>query len=185
MNNILRLKGTLNYKKNSSKMGNRNLPKNTTVTSEHLKKLEKELIQLINFWEKNLLFEGALVSVYYKTVIAKSNRIKAYMKGKSSSSNDSIVGARFDDENNNKHIITHLVDLNTLRNDVKNLKIVIKIVNERFNGEIDYNIINQVNSKEILIENISKTKFTQYIIDSYYIEKFDVYYNIEFQDKNS
>ncbi|ALH98162.1 TPA: S8 family serine peptidase [Staphylococcus aureus] len=185
MNNILRLKGTLNYKKNSSKMGNRNLPKNTTVTSEHLKKLEKELIQLINFWEKNLLFEGALVSVYYKTVIAKSNRIKAYMKGKSSSSNDSIVGARFDDENNNKHIITHLVDLNTLRNDVKNLKIVIKIVNERFNGEIDDNIINQVNSKEILIENISKTKFTQYIIDSYYIEKFDVYYNIEFQDKNS
>ncbi|HDH4926401.1 TPA: serine protease, partial [Staphylococcus aureus] len=159
MNDTLRLKGTLNYKKNSNRPGSPRLPKNGVVTSNHLKKLRSQLQRLLNFWEKEDLFEGALLSIYYKGVIAKSNRIKAYIKQKSSSPNDTIVGARFHGKKK-KHVITHLVYLDLIRSDIENLNIVIQNIDENFSGEVTYDIINQVNNEEIGLKGINKNKFS-------------------------
>ncbi|HCD4769010.1 TPA: serine protease, partial [Staphylococcus aureus] len=159
MNDTLRLKGTLNYRKNSNRPGPPSLPKNGVVTSDHLKKLRSQLQRLLDFWEKEDLFEGALLSIYYKAVIAKSNRIKAYIKKNSSSPNNSIVGARFHGEKK-KHVITHLVSLDLIRVDIENLNIVIQNIDGNFSGKVTCDIINQVNNGELGLEGIKKTKFS-------------------------
>lgn len=184
MNDTLRLKGTLNYRKNSNRPGPPSLPKNGVVTSDHLKKLRSQLQRLLDFWEKEDLFEGALLSIYYRAVIAKSNRIKAYIKKNSSSPNDSIVGARFHGEKK-KHVITHLVSLDLIRVDIENLNIVIQNIDGNFSGKVTCDIINQVNNGELGLEGIKKTKFSQYVVDSFYIEKFDIYYNSDLKEENS
>ncbi|HCY0935956.1 TPA: S8 family peptidase [Staphylococcus aureus] len=184
MNDTLRLKGTLNYKKNSNRPGSPQLPKNGVVTSNHLKKLRSQLQRLLNFWEKEDLFEGALLSIYYKGVIAKSNRIKAYIKQKSSSPNDTIVGARFHGKKK-KHVITHLVYLDLIRSDIENLNIVIQNIDENFSGEVTYDIINQVNNEVIALKGIKKNKFSQYVVDSFYIEKFDIFYNSDLKEEDA
>lgn len=184
MNDTLRLKGTLNYRKNSNRPGPPSLPKNGVVTSDHLKKLRSQLQRLLDFWEKEDLFEGALLSIYYKAVIAKSNRIKAYIKKNSSSPNNSIVGARFHGEKK-KHIITHLVSLDLIRVDIENLNIVIQNIDGNFSGKVTCDIINQVNNGELGLEGIKKTKFSQYVVDSFYIEKFDIYYNSDLKEEDS
>ncbi|UXR78386.1 S8 family peptidase [Staphylococcus sp. IVB6227] len=184
MNDTLRLKGTLNYRKNSNRPGPPSLPKNGVVTSDDLKKLRSQLQRLLDFWEKEDLFEGALLSIYYKAVIAKSNRIKAYIKKNSSSPNDSIVGARFHGEKK-KHVITHLVSLDLIRVDIENLNIVIQNIDGNFSGKVTCDIINQVNNGELGLEGIKKTKFSQYVVDSFYIEKFDIYYNSDLKKENS
>lgn len=184
MNDTLRLKGTLNYRKNSNRPGPPSLPKNGVVTSDHLKKLRSQLQRLLDFWEKEDLFEGALLSIYYKAVIAKSNRIKAYIKKNSSSPNNSIVGARFHGEKK-KHVITHLVSLDLIRVDIENLNIVIQNIDGNFSGKVTCDIINQVNNGELGLEGIKKTKFSQYVVDSFYIEKFDIYYNSDLKEEDS
>ncbi|HEK4274995.1 TPA: S8 family peptidase [Staphylococcus aureus] len=184
MNDTLRLKGTLNYRKNSNRPGPSSLPKNGVVTSDHLKKLRSQLQRLLDFWEKEDLFEGALLSIYYKAVIAKSNRIKAYIKKNSSSPNNSIVGARFHGEKK-KHVITHLVSLDLIRVDIENLNIVIQNIDGNFSGKVTCDIINQVNNGELGLEGIKKTKFSQYVVDSFYIEKFDIYYNSDLKEEDS
>ncbi|SCT09154.1 S8 family peptidase [Staphylococcus caeli] len=184
MNDTLRLKGTLNYRKNNTRPGPPNLPKNGVVTSDHLKKLQSQLQRLLNFWEKEDLFEGALLSIYYKSVIAKSNRIKAYIKKNSSSTNNSVVGARFHGEKS-KHVITHLVSLDLIRADIANLNIIIQNIDEKFSGEVTRDIITQVNNKELDLEGIKKSKFSQYVVDSFYIDKFDIFYNTDLKEEDS
>ncbi|MCD8875120.1 S8 family peptidase [Mammaliicoccus sciuri] len=185
MNDALRLKGTLNYRKNSNRPGPPKLPKQGTVTSNDLKKLQSQLKRLLDFWEKEDLFEGALLSIYYKTIIAKSNRIKAFIKKNSASPNNSVVGARFHGENKKKHVITHLVDLDLIRNDILNLNLVIENIDKKFNGTVTHDIINQVNCEDLLVDGIKKSKFSQYVVDSFYIEKFDVFYNTDLKEEDS
>ena len=106
MNEILQLKGTFEHGKNSS-MGAINLPKNKFVIVEHLMDLKNDLMNVQKFWQNEKLQINPLVSVYYNTVVAKSNRIKGILESSSKKNNDTIVGAKFTDENNPKHIITH------------------------------------------------------------------------------
>ena len=75
MNNVLQLKGTFQHRKNSSKPGPPSLPKGTSVQAEHLATLLEQLERIEVFWKENSFINGALVSVYYKRVIAKSNRV--------------------------------------------------------------------------------------------------------------
>ena len=76
MNNILQLKGQFQKRKAPSGFGPVNLPKGKSVSVEHVLKLKKQLQDIVLFWSKEKIIKGALVSVHYRKVVAKSNRIQ-------------------------------------------------------------------------------------------------------------
>lgn len=170
MNNLLQLKGKFEQASNKNKQGPVNLPSGKSVETSKLKHLLKNLIDLKEFWEKQDILQGVLISVYYNKVAAKSNRLKGLL------SNKSIVGARFSSGESPKHIITHYVNREELNKAIIQLQNSISILNEFFEGEINHNKIAEINlNKSLFKSNTMKLGgFLKVIIDAYYVEKFDV-----------
>lgn len=191
MNEILQLKGTFEHGKNSS-MGAINLPKNKFVIVEHLMDLKNDLMNVQKFWQNEKLQINPLVSVYYNTVVAKSNRIKGILESSSKKNNDTIVGAKFTDENNPKHIITHCLESYKLEAAIENLTNVISAVQNYFGNVISHDTINDINSKKYkkLFENetkikVSRTRFVNTIVDAFYVEKFGVDQDVSDMNDNA
>lgn len=95
MNNILQLKGRFEKRKNDSGFGPAKLPAQQKVSSLHLKDLAQQLIKIKAYWVKNQDIAGAIVSVHYTRVVAKSNRLRILLAEKGKSPVDSIRGAKF------------------------------------------------------------------------------------------
>lgn len=188
MNNVLELKGLFEQKKNVVP-GPPSLPKQTKVTVEKLKSLKNDLERLNKFWEKNNILPGALVSIYYKDVIAKSRRISGTLCDGSKSPNNSIVGAKYSlTSSKPKHIITHYVSLNILKETIKRYNVVINILEKDFNGIISSEEIEKINKKAIIYSHekeLAKTNFLRVIIDGYYVEKIDLDEEIEKTENNT
>lgn len=185
MNNTLQLKGTFEQRRNENKQGSPNLPAGKTVNSEKLRNLLSDLNRLYTFWNNENTLPGALVSVYYNKVAAKSNRVQRLL------SNNSIVGAKFDNTDSPKHIITHYISLLELQQAINELGITLTILEEQFNGSISHETIKKINSKNpterILIKHPTKfkTTFLRIIVDAYYVEKFDILKNVDDLKDNS
>ena len=79
VNNILQLKGKFQHRQNLNTFGPTNLPKGAVVDEEHLNALAKQLQSILVYWNENNDIGGALVSVHYKHVVAKSNRLKVLL----------------------------------------------------------------------------------------------------------
>lgn len=177
MNNILELRARFEQKGNIGG-GGRDLPSNSKVDVNHLKKLCNDLERLLNYWKNDKFLNGALVSVYYDRVIAKSNRLKVLLSGKGKNTpNLSIVGAKFTkNENKTKHIITHYITDEIIKKSIILLKEVIDIVVNEFNSCIDSEKIAEIRQRKKLVSysELPKTKFIDVIVDSFYVEKFDV-----------
>ena len=75
MNDVLLLKGKFTQKPNTSRPGAPSLPTNAIVDVEHIRCLLNNLIALERYWIDESIISGALITVVYKTVIAKSRRI--------------------------------------------------------------------------------------------------------------
>lgn len=185
MNSLIQLKGTLNEKKSFGKPGPATIPKSSIVSFENIDSLISDLEQLYKEWEKDDILSGALVSVFYKRVVPKSKRIKTLLSKKSEPSNDSIVGAKFSDDN--KHIITHFVDLETININIKKLKKAKIIVNNVFNGKVDSNDLNNIKTYQKQIEryDLSKSLFGDIISDVDIINKFGTIDNSDLIDEDS
>jgi serine protease AprX len=183
MNQILQLKGQLNQKSSKTKPGPANIPKGEVVKVEHLSSLKENLESVRRYWKKQRLEINPLISVYYSGIVAKSNRIKGLLESGISKNNASVVGAKFKGEPPyQKHVITHCVTDKILADAVKNLEIVIGIVEKFFNGQVTHEDINDINKnkfKHIFETNksskkIAKTRFVNILVDAYYVEKLDV-----------
>lgn len=176
MNNLLYLKGRFEQAPNSIKPPPINLPVRKFVDVIQLEKLRANLVQLRNYWSAEDIISGALVSVYYNKVAAKSNRIRGLLVKGGVSANSSIVGARFSDGDSPKHIITHYVDIPTIDESIARLSESIFLVHKLYNGRITHDDIKKLNTKEFVLpkSGIAKTNFIKVIIDAYYVEKFDV-----------
>ena len=187
MNNLLQLKGTFEQKSNASRPGAPELPVKSEVSVEHLKKLKEDLKKLKEFWNKNEILKGALVSVYYKDVIAKTRRISGTLCKGTKTSNSSIVGAKFSSDLRKKHIITHYIDRDILNESIERYKCVIKIIEEKFDGIITSEDISKINNKtiEYTYEGIAKTNFLKIIVDAHYVEKFSLVKNYEEFEENT
>ncbi len=187
MNNLLQLKGTFEQKGNEQRVGPPELPANAIVTVEHLKKLKNDLEKLINFWEKEKFFSGSLISVYYNKIAAKSNRTRGLLSKGKIKANSTIVGARFTTEGDPKHIITHYVQVDILYESIARLDACINILTSHFGGVITTKLNKDINSKKTKFEpkEISKTTFLQIIVDSYFIEKFDVFVDVDELNDNA
>lgn len=174
MNKTLQLKGAFEQRKNTGGGGAPNLPKGKTINSKKLKQLLNDLNRLYEFWSNEKILSGALINVYYNKIAAKSNRVQGLL------TNGSIVGAKFYDDQSPKHVITHFISLNELRQAIKNLDASINILEQQFNGQISHEQIKKINSKdpnEKIIINCPpkfKTIFLKILVDAYYVERFDV-----------
>ena len=161
MNNLLQLKGQFEQKKNTSQFGLSNLPVGSKVSSDHIENLISQLEEILKYWEKDNIIGGALVSVHYKHVVAKSNRIKAiFSKGTKIKSNDSIRGAKFEyDENGTqKHVFTHYVSLDLIEHSLQLLKHSKDIVENKYNGIITYDDILELHKIKMKHDKISLSK---------------------------
>lgn len=177
MNNILELRARFDQKGNDGG-GSRDLPAHGIVDASHLESLRKNLIRIQKYWESDNFLNGALVSIYYDRVIAKSNRTHFLLKGKGQiSPNVSIVGAKFvQSENKTKHVITHYITDEIIKNSIHFLDEVIEIVSDKFDGTIEKNKLDAIRKLPKLnyYDDLPKTNFINIIVDSFYIEKFDI-----------
>lgn len=179
MNEVVTLTGKFTSIPRNSKGNNRTLPKGYCVTLKHLESLILDLEEILNYWRKHqTFFNGALIDVYYIKIAAKSNRIQEFITETHYKPNDSIVGAKFTSGNNKKHIITHFIALSTIEKTILKAKRALAVLKREFNGKITYfkkyeeiTRIDQINFKKYYI---TKTSFINIIVDSCYVEKFEV-----------
>ena len=173
MNNILKLKGKFINKKYDKPSGSRNIASNSTISYDILETKVEQLKLLQEFWATQNYFDGALISVHYNRMIAKTNRIAGILYEKGKTPNESIVGARF--SKNQKHIITHYVKKETITNSIKELNMAIDILKIEYSGVLSTEQIEKINKNNFPSKyNMSCTRFKNLIVDSYYVEYFGV-----------
>lgn len=177
MNDLLLLKGQFNRRKNNYSFGPLNLPAGREVTVYHVSELINQLKNIIEFWENSNLINGALISVHYRSVIAKSNRIKRLFCGNSKSPNETICGAKYSNGNNSDnfhHIITHYLSLDVLKKTCNELEKCLLIISEQFNGVVTQKETNSINNGEYDDSVLKKTVFLQLILDINYVERLSI-----------
>lgn len=187
MNNILQLKGQFQFQQNQSSFGPTNIPVGESVEVSHLETLLSQLESLLKYWEKDTSIRGALVSVYYYHVVAKSNRIKSLLCIGSKDPNDSIRGSKFYGDDPIQHVFTYYIKTDALRESIAKLSACIEIINKRYSGRITYNDIKQLNDhpNRYYHPTLSRTNFIRVLSDSYYVEKFTVDRDIETATENT
>lgn len=181
MNNILQLKGRFEQRPNGSRPGSPKLPKRKTVSASHLYELAKQLERIRIFWTKNTDINGALVSVHYKHIVAKSNRLKFLLAENGKTPTDSIRGVKFvwepDDVGKEvqKHVFTHFVSLKAIEKSIEVLKQTASIIEQHYNGFVNSEIIEELGERsKYSFSEVPKTNFLRTVVDGFYVEKFDV-----------
>lgn len=184
MNNILHLKGRLYKRKNAQGFGQSNLPKEGKVTAQHVSDLKRQLGKIRDFWEENPVINGALVSVHYQRVVPKSNRIQILLSETGKHPNDSIRGAKFADEPTEngirkKHVFTYFVSLDALQRSIEYLGNCEGVIRNFYNNEISGKETKTINQGKYDDTIMKKSPFLKTLIDSYYVESFQVDQNIK------
>lgn len=175
MNDLLQLKGTFEKRANASGFGSRNIPNNKQVPIADLEKLLNDLTRVSAYWQdKQNIIPGLLLSVEYKQITAKSNRIRGFLAGKHLEPNDSIVGAKFTNDAYPRHIITHFINADILNETINCMANVITVAKDLFPNAITHDNIVEIHKNGIESERISKSRFVDYIVDSYYVDGFYV-----------
>ncbi len=146
MNNVLQLKMTLLSDKNKGGSGIRNLTTNRSLNCKKVDDIIDGLSNVLTYYD-NLsikIIDGVLFDVTYDDIIAKSNRVKRLFKPKGADINNTIVGARFtDEESNEKHIITYYLDRATINECIQNLKTVKLFLRDQLSDEANAENFNE------------------------------------------
>ncbi|MGN0395083.1 MAG: S8 family peptidase [Coprococcus sp.] len=181
MNNLLQLKGRFEKRKNSPGFGPSKLPAKQSVSVGHIRQLIKELSDIKEYWKSNLDIKGAIISVHYKRVVAKSNRLRILLSDTGKSAVSSIRGAKFVTEKNEsgqniqKHVFTHYVQLSAIDRAIDNLEKTAFIIENFFRGEITTENTESIGKmKKFPYDGIAKSTFINVILDAYYVERFDI-----------
>ncbi|MCM1262215.1 MAG: S8 family peptidase [Butyrivibrio sp.] len=186
INNILQLKGRFEKRKNDAGFGQAKLPANQNVTSLHLNELAEQLRRIKEYWSKNRDIEGAIVSVHYIRVVAKSNRLRILLSEKGKSPAESIRGAKFATETTangseiHKHIFTHYVQIDAIDRAINNLVLASKIIQEDYSGKITAEHTEKLGKEyPYTRQDMKKTNFLYTVLDAFFVEYFDIDMNDE------
>ncbi len=182
MNNVLMLRGKFDSKPNSSSFGPVDLPSKAKVTSKHIESLINDLEKILKFWQdkNNDIIGGALVSVHYYHVVAKSNRIRNILSKGTVTPNSSIRGAKFvwekdlKGDETPKHVFTHFVNVNIIAESINRLKTANLILKKYYGGIATQNTTKEINDGRYSFREMSKTAFLGILIDCNYVERFDI-----------
>lgn len=181
MNQILQLKGQFQQKKNDTAPGPRNLPVDTFVTIAHINDLEQQLISIRDYWLSDLTIQGALVSVYYNKIVAKSNRLQGILGQGSGDPSETICGSRFSDDYPIHHIFTHYVQIRDIDEAIRKLNAARVYIKSKFGQRITYSELKSINDKVITYTNrdLARSNFAKVVVDCYYVQRFDIDRNPE------
>lgn len=180
MNNILHLKGKFQQRKNPNGFGPINLPKGSVVTVKHIEEIKTQLENLDSYWKTEHTIGGVLVSVHYKCIVAKSNRLQILLGEKGMHPNMAIRGAKFIDEYNEKnvivkkHVFTYFISFGALHKSIELLEQCKKVLEKFFNGRISDEDTLLINSGRYEDSIMSKTSFLKTIVDANYVENFQL-----------
>ena len=181
MNPILQLKGRFDQRANPNKPGKPELPKNSFVEVAHIRRLQKQLQDILAYWKQHTEINGALVSVHYKRVVAKSNRLGILLSYPGHQATDSIRGAKFAWETNQngknvqKHVFTHYVPLSAITKAIGFLNTVANIIEKNYKGTIKKEDTDKINAQNFAYGNlIAASNFIKVLRDCWYVERFDI-----------
>ena len=178
MNSILQLKGRFEKRKNEAGFGTPKLPAKQKVTSTHIRELKAQLMDVKSYWEKNREINGALVSVHYIRVVAKSNRLRKLLGDTGKKPVDSICGAKFarKGEEGRKHIFTHYVQLSAIERAIESLENAANIVEQEYKGCITSEDTENIGKNHVYKYDsvMKRTNFIDVVLDAYYVEKFAI-----------
>ena len=180
MNNILQLKGQFQKRKAPSGFGPVNLPKGKSVSAEHVLNLKNQLQDIISFWNKEKTINGALVSVYYRKVVAKSNRIQLLLSDGGKHPNQSVRGSKFSEGYNDKnewvkkHVFTYFLAIDSLKKSVMLLDKCAVTIQNFYNGKISSDDTECINSGIYNDSIMSKSSFLKTLVDCFYVENFRI-----------
>lgn len=177
MNDILLLKGQFQHRKRVGGFGIPALPKNQAVAATHISSLLSSLKSIYDFWQKNPFIGGALVSVQYTRIVAKSNRLRTILSTNNSNPSDAIVGARFTEGvSEKKHIITYFLSLKTIEDSIHLLAETLSIVKSQFQGAITHDETYKIREKSLDLhsDRIKPYHFIGVIVDAFYAESFTI-----------
>ena len=181
INNILQLKGRFEKRKNDAGFGPAKLPAKQSVTSLHLNDLAAQLVRIKEYWIKNQDIAGAIVSVHYTRVVAKSNRLRILLSERGKSPVDSIRGAKFVTETAanggeiHKHIFTHYVQIDAIDKAINNLVLASKIIEEDYSGKITSEDTEKLGKEPPYTrQDMKKTNFLYTVLDAFFVEYFDI-----------
>lgn len=177
MNSILQLKGRFDSKKNSSKPGAPQLPKGAKVSSKHLYALRDQLKEICSYWNKDTRIGGALVSVHYTRIVAKSNRLSRLLTDGARKPADSVCGAKFEwnkERSHQWHVFTHFVSLNAIDDAVKHLNKAADWIEKKRGGCITSEDVSRFATDGIAGIGMAKTTFLEVVRDSFHVSRFDI-----------
>ena len=182
MNSILQLKGRFEKRKNEAGFGTPKLPAKQKVTSTHMRDLKTQLMEVKAYWETNREIKGALVSVHYIRIVAKSNRLRNLLGDTGKKPVDSICGAKFAaksasrGEEGRKHIFTHYVQISAIERAIESLENAANIVDQEYKGCITSEDTENLGKTHIYTYDavMKKTNFIAVVLDAYYVEKFAI-----------
>lgn len=174
MNDLLELKGQFQHSR-AQQPGAPELPKGKRVTAGELRSLADDLVRIRDYWEEQDVTFDPLVSAHYRTVVAKSNRIRRIL-GSDGNASGHIVGARFEGEGaETHHVITYCVSAGVLDESIDVLVMCANVVDRYFAGAIDDEGLKKVNAGGLREgAGITKSAFSQIVRDAHYVTRFDV-----------
>lgn len=173
MNNLLQLTGQFHLNANSGRGFHPNIGKNI-ITWHNMSEFAKQLTEICDYWKKENLLAGALFSVHYKRVVPKTKRISYLLKQKKIEANDTIVGAKFDD--NGRHVITHFVDLAVVEKMAVCISQSAAVIKEYYPDGFSQDNLDQLSKKGAMppFHEMKKSAFIGTIIDVCEVDNFDI-----------
>ena len=132
------------------------IPGQTVIHDSDLEVLCHSLKKVWDFWSREKIEITPLVSVYYKSVVAKSNRMARILSEQGKSPNDTIVGAKFTDDKSPKHIITHCVSQESILEGIMLLEKCAMLLKDHFESEINSETLTCLTASENALLSMSK-----------------------------
>lgn len=178
MNNLLKLSKEFKTK-SAPAPGYLSLPPSAVVTSSRMIELAQNLKSFLFSWDDKGLIENVLISVEYHMIVAKSNRVHALLMDGRKPSEESIVGARYSEEDSLHHIITHYVSRVAIESSIELLEKAAFLLDKLHNGSADKEFVDQLwksytreSWNKATDKEIGRTKFVEVLRDAHYVKRF-------------
>lgn len=181
MNNLLRLTGDF-LTARASRPGAITLPAGATVETSKIRAIRESLEHSLAAWPANAVIDGVLVSVEYRQIVAKSNRIgRMLYEGRDRTPETTIRGARYLDfySSHPRHVMTHHVSKETIYNTIRELAECEAIVARHFNGQMTAAKMEELTKKPLksnwnktVSATLRRSHFAQLVRDAFYVNKF-------------